>query len=330
MPESDPTPEWRVPAKLAEWEGRRVEIRSRLIELLGHLPPRPAAPAVEILSTQDRGDSVLERFAFDNGAGARVPGYYLRPQGTGPFPAILHCHWHGGEYEIGKESLFQARHSPAPPGPTLVKLGYAVLGIDAYCFGERNGHGPGSRETSHAGEMTAAKHELWHGRTLWGMMLRDDLIALDHLASRPEVDATRLGVTGVSMGATRSWWLMALDERLRAGVAVACLTRYQNLIAREALKAHGIYYYVPGMLRHFDTEAVVALAAPRALLCLNGDRDEGSPVDGIGEIETRARPVWGLYEKDAHFRSEIFRDTGHEYTPAMWDGMLAWFERHLK
>ena len=98
------------------------------------------------------------------------------------------------------------------------------------------------------------------------MMLRDDLMALDYLASRPEVDARRIGVTGMSMGATRSWWLMALDERIKTGVAVACLTRYQNLIEHEMLKAHGIYYFVPNLLNHFDTEAVVALLAPRPAL----------------------------------------------------------------
>ena len=77
---------------------------------------------------------------------------------------------------------------------------------------------------------------------------------------------------------------MALDERIQTGVAVACLTRYQNLIEHEALKAHGIYYFVPKLLNHFDTEAVVALIAPRPVLFMNGDQDGGSPVDGIAAI----------------------------------------------
>src|SRR5579872_3820655 len=118
--------------------------------------------------------------------------------------------------------------------------------------------------------MSASKFSLWVGRTLWGMILRDDSMALDYLASRPEVDPQRLGVTGISMGATRSWWLMALDERIKTGVAVACLTRYQNLIQHGALKAHGIYYFVPDLLTHFDTEAIVALIAPRPILFMTG------------------------------------------------------------
>ena len=163
-------------------------------------------------------------------------------------------------------------------GPALARRGYAVLAIDAYCFGERNGQGPGGPgETGGDGEMTASKFGLWTGRSLWGMIVRDDLMALDYLCSRPEIDSRRIGVTGISMGATRTWWIMALDERPQVGVAVACLTRYRHLIGHEGLKYHGIYYYVPGVLRHFDTETIVALAAPRPLLFMTGDQDLGSP-----------------------------------------------------
>ena len=323
-------PELRIADSRAAWETQRLEMRERLWSLLGRLPPRPAAPAVETLAREERSGFVVERFRFDNGAGATVPGVLLLPKGaTGKRPAILYCHWHGGEYHKGKVELFEAFHTPEAPGPALVQRGFVVLAIDAYCFGERNGQGPGSDETGGAGELTASKYNLWLGRTLWGMMLRDDLMALDYLASRPEVDAGRIGVTGISMGATRSWWLMALDDRLKAGVAVACLTRYQNLIAEAGLKYHGTYYYVPGMLGHFDTEAIVALAAPRPLLCLNGDQDAGSPVAGIREIERRARPAWELYGVPAQFQSEIYAGVGHVYLPAMWEKTLGWLGRHL-
>jgi hypothetical protein len=57
------------------------------------------------------------------------------------------------------------------------------------------------------------------------------------------------------------------------------------------LKAHGIYYFVPGMLKHFDTEAVIALAAPRPMLFMTGDQDGGSPIEGVkhlGEIVSQS------------------------------------------
>jgi dienelactone hydrolase len=325
-------PEFVPPVKREIWEERRAGIRRELWQLLGSLPPRPKKPVVRTLSREERDGYTLEKFEFDNGAGAIVPGYLLIPLiHPEKLPGILYCHWHGGEYEIGKEELFRTNAVPAPPGPTLARRGYVVLAIDSYCFGERNGKGPGGPdETGQAGELTASKFNLWLGRTLWGMIVRDDLMALDYLLSRPEVDPQHVGVTGISMGATRTWWIMALDERPGTGVAVACLTRYRNLIAHGGLKYHGIYYYVPGLLNHFDTEAVVALAAPRPLLFMTGDQDGGSPVDGIRSIEASVRPVYGLYGKESDFVSVIYPDIGHTYLPEMWEKTLQWMDRRLK
>jgi dienelactone hydrolase len=325
-------PPFKVSSSKAAWEKQRKQIRAQLWELLGKLPPRPKTPKVETLSRDDRGDYSVEKFQFDNGAGATVPGYILLPKNTsGKLPAILYCHWHGGEYEIGKEELFQAKHTPEPPGPTLAKRGFVVIGVDACCFGERNGRGPGGpEEKGSAGELTASKFNLWVGRTLWGMMLRDDLMALDYLSSRPEVDAERIGVMGMSMGATRTWWLMALDERLKTGVAIACFTRYQNLIEHEMLKAHGIYYFVPNFLTHFDTEAVIALIAPRPAMFLNGGADGGSPEDGIHAIEAAVRPAYQLYGSKDNFVSVVYPGQGHVYTPEMWQKTLTWMDERLK
>jgi dipeptidyl aminopeptidase/acylaminoacyl peptidase len=324
-------PPFVPPASREAWEIQRVGIRAELWKLLGRLPPRPKVPVVETLSREDRGDYLVEKFQFDNDAGATVPGYLLLPaKASDRSPAILYCHWHGGEYAIGKDELFQAAHTPEAPGLALVKRGYVVIGIDAECFGERAGRGPGGRaEKGSRAEETASKFNLWAGRTFWGMLLRDDLMALDYLRSRPEVDPARIAVTGMSMGSTRSWWLMALDERIKTGVAVACLTRYRNLIAHEALAEHSIGYYVPQVLNHFDTEAIIALIAPRPVLFQNGDEDGGSPVDGIRAIEAAVRPIYRLYGRADEFQNLIHPGLGHVYTPEMWSKTLDWLERHL-
>jgi dienelactone hydrolase len=325
-------PAFQVPPSLPAWEKKRQQVRAQLWSLLGQLPPRPKSPAVETLSREDRGDYTLEKFQFDNAAGATVPGYLLLPKNrSAKAPAILYCHWHGGQYNLGKDELFESKHTPQPPGPTLAKRGFAVLAIDAYCFGERNGAGPGGPdEKGSDGEMTASKFNLWVGRTLWGMILRDDLMALDYLAARPEVDASRIGVMGMSMGATRAWWLMALDERLKTGVPICCLTRGRNLIDDKLLRAHSIYYFVPGLLNHFDNEAIIALIAPRPVLFLDGDQDGTSPMDGIHAIESAVRPAWRLYGAEDKFQSIVYPGQGHLYTPEMWSKTLAWLDEQLK
>ncbi|MBI3879897.1 MAG: dienelactone hydrolase [Verrucomicrobia bacterium] len=329
-----PVPEFAAPKTLRAWEKQRAQIRATLWDSLGKLPPCPKSAHVTTLSREERDGFTLEKFSFDNGAGATVPGYLLLPKNArGKSPAILYCHQHGGQYgKGGKEELFIAGNPvPVAPGPELARRGYVVLAIDSECFGERDGRGPGGpREKGGGGELQSSKFHLWFGQTLWGMIVRDDLIALDILCARPEVDAKRVGVTGFSMGATRAWWAMALDERLRVGVPVACLTRYQDLIRTEALAAHGIYYFVPGLLRHFDTEAVIALHAPRPVLFMTGDADRGSPVDGVRAIGEKVRPVYRLYGAEEKFRNEIIPGLGHEYLPEMWAKTFAQLDGVLK
>ena len=326
------TPAWSPPADLASWSKQRAEIRQTLWGLLGDLPPRPPTPKVRILSAEEGEGYRLERFVFENGAGAEVPGLCFLPKdGRERHPAILYCHWHGGQYDIGKQELLQTNATPVAAGPALARQGYVVLGIDAYCFGERNGQGPGGpEEKGSAGELTAAKFQLWAGRSLWGMILRDDLMALDYLAARPEVDAGRIGVTGISMGSTRAWWIMALDDRPKCGVCVACMTRYQDLIRDEMLKAHGIYYFVPGLLRHFDTEAVIACAAPRAMLFMTGEKDGGSPTSGVKTIAAQVSSLYRLYGESARFESVLYPDTGHVYLPEMWERAVKWMNANLR
>ena len=171
------------------------------------------------------------------------------------------------------------------------------------------------------------KLHLWQGRTLWGMMLRDEQCLLDCLQTREEIDPDRIGATGMSMGCTRAWWLTAIDDRPKAIVGVACFTRYTELMAHG--KTHGIYYYVPGILKHFDTEAILAITAPRPMLQLSGDQDHNAPPDGVVSLEKKLIDVYRLYNQPERFRSILYRDTGHEYLPEMRHEMVAWFEKYL-
>jgi dienelactone hydrolase len=321
-------PEWPPPTDLKRWlDTDRPRTRATLLKLLGEMPTRPDPAKVKILSKEDQGDYVLERFEFHNGVDMVVPGLLLIPKNSkGPAPAVVALHGHGSS----KESVCTDAKNSQLVGPLLAKKGYVVAAIDGYFATSRVGKGPGG-----AGEKAAAQEDslfklyLWQGRTLWGMMLRDEQCLLDYLETRPEVDKKRIAATGMSMGCTCSWWLAAIDDRVQAVVGVACFTRYTELLAHGNLRMHGIYYFVPGVLTRFDTEAIYSLVAPRPMLMLSGEQDGGAPADGVETLEKKLAAVYRLHGKEDHFRSVLYKNTGHEYLPEMKAEMVEWFEKHL-
>src|SRR5215208_6669240 len=186
-----------IPNDLARWKAQRAKVRSIVVNSLGEMPPRPSPSKVKIVNVDKKDGWRIEKFVFHNGVDSLVPGYIAIPEdGKQRHPAILTMHGHSSS----KENMFGYEPTSQNVAELLVKNGYVVLGIDNYFNGERKGKGPaGDIETMQHGsdqEGSLFKLNLWLGRTLWGMMLRDELIALDYLASRPEVDPERIGAQG--------------------------------------------------------------------------------------------------------------------------------------
>jgi dienelactone hydrolase/lysophospholipase L1-like esterase len=323
-------PELPLPADAASWEKARPAVRRIVLDSLGELPPRPQPPVARIVSRELRRGYALEKVAIGNGLDGEVTALLLVPEGLSrPAPAVL---WlHSSTPDKSQVITPNTNGGEEPLGEALVREGYVVLSPDAFWHGDRAGTGPaGAFETGREEHESLFKLNLWLGRTLWGMFVRDDQIALDYLLTRPEVDGARVGATGMSMGSTRAWWLAAVDERIAAVVAVACFTRYQNLIAHGQLRQHGVYYFVNGLLRHFDTEGVLALVAPRPLLAHTGELDAGSPADGVRALEEELVQVYGAVGAGDRFRSVLYPEVGHTVTPEMRRETLAWFARWLK
>jgi dienelactone hydrolase len=320
-----------APKTLQEWQVVRQQIRAKLWTLLGYMPPI-FTPQPTVVSRELRDGYVLEKIQFENGAGADVPGWVLIPDGAHRAPAILYNHAHGGDYTIGKKEIFEDRYDLHNQiGIEFVKRGYVVLAIDAYLFDERLGKGPGGpNEVDREAELTLAKKFLWEGGTLWGMMVRDDLLALNYLLTRPEVDPARIGTTGMSLGGSRTTWITALDDRIKVAIPVAQMNRYQEFAASGKYMHHGMYYYVPGALRSgVNMEHIAALAAPRAHLIMVGDSDALSPIEGVLIIDAFSRGIYDLYGKPDHFNTIIETGLAHQYTPSMFAATLDWFGRHL-
>ena len=318
-------PDYNFPNNLTEWMKEQVLVKDTLLQLLGNIPPRPSKLSVRTVSKEEKDGFILEKFYINNEIDAWIPCYLAMPVGVkGKVPVVVNLHGHG----TSKEDILKYNTAGL-----LLKRGYAVMAIDSYFSGERLGQGPaGEKEQNDRLREQASlfKLNLWFGRSLWGMMLRDEQIALDYLHTRQDIDTDRIGVQGMSMGSTRGWWLAAIDDRVKAVVGVACFTRYKELIEQRQLSAHAIYYFVPGILNHWDTEAIMGLIAPRPFLALTGDGDHGSPLAGMKVLERKLEKVYSLYNKEENFKSIIYDNTGHVYTDEMKIQMLEWFDRHLK
>jgi acetyl esterase/lipase len=295
--------------------------RRELYGLLGDLPDRSRPVNGTKRGETEREGYLLETWDLDLNGIETVPAYVARPRGqAGRLPAVVFNHSHGGGYKIGRQEFVDGRSylQPVPYAKELTDLGYVALAIDHWVFGER----------SHTSEADTFKAMLWQGQVLWGMMVYDSLRALDWLIARPDVDAARIGTLGISMGSTKAWWLAALDERVKVTVDICCLTDFHTLLAKKHLSKHGVYYYVPGLLKHFTTAGINALIAPRAHLGLAGLQDELTPVEGLDIID---RALTQVYADVGHpERWKLLRyDVGHMETPEGRQAIVAWLKQYL-
>ena len=286
--------------------------RRELWDLLGDLPWQHMPQPAKLVGKEEHAGYTLEKLVLDLNGIEPVPALMLIPhERQTPAPGLLYIHWHGGMYDLGKEQLLKGVEVQPAYAPMCAQKGIVTLAIDSWCFGERKRNADGK-----LGEENAFKLMLWKGQVLFGMMMFDEVRALDYLSSRPEVDVRRLGASGMSMGATKAWWLAALDPRVKVCMDVCCLTDYDELIRTQALNGHGIYYYVPSLLKHFHTAEINELIVPRARLSVNGRKDPLTPAAGVEKVRDYLLPLYRENGKESDCQIELF-DCGHVELPEM-------------
>lgn len=306
-----------------EFSSYQQRRRADLWGLLGDLPwqHEPAPP--KLVSREEHDQFTLERLVLDLNGIEPVPALLLIPKRLQrPAPGLLFIHWHAGMYGLGKEQLLKGTSVQPAYAPVLAEMGIVTLAIDSWCFGERQHDTNG-----HRGEEDAFKLMLWRGQVLFGMMMFDEFRALSYLAGRPEVNPQRLAATGMSMGSTKTWWLAALDPRVRMAIDICCLTDFDSLIAAHGLSGHGIFYFVPSLLKEFDTTTINELIVPRPHLSLNGRKDPLTPPAGVEKISKNLLPLYRQYGREQDCRIELF-DCAHEETPEMRGLVTDWLRRY--
>jgi hypothetical protein len=295
--------------------------RDRLYHLLGKLPERNRPISAKLISTEEKDGVVIETMLFDFNGIESVPAYFTKPKNsTGKIPVVLFNHSHFGQYQVGKdEFLYGRKEMQTPPYAfALAKMGYAGLCIDSWAFGKRQGRS----------EDDIFKDMLWKGQVMWGMMVYDNLRALDYLETREDIDKARIATMGMSMGSTMSWWLAALDERIKVCVDLCCLTDFNTLVEEKGLSLHGIYYYVPDLRNQFTTSQINALISPRPHFGLAGRLDPLTPLKGLEIID---RNLTEAYTKDGAadaWKLKIY-NVGHLETAEMRADILEFLKRWL-
>ena len=311
---------------LAEMAGEQAADRSasrrdELYRLLGDLPDRRRPVSGKKTSETERDGYVLERWELDLNGLEIVPAYVARPKGaSGRRPAVVFNHSHGGGYTIGKTEFIDGRSylQPVPYAKELTDLGYVALCIDHWVFGER----------SHATELDTFKEMLWRGRVLWGQMIYDSLKAVDWLVTRADVDSARIATLGMSMGSSMAQYLAALDTRIKVTVDICCLVEYETLLAKHFQSHHGVYMYVPGLLKRFTSAQINGLIAPRAHLSLTGLRDELEPAEGVDIIDRELTRVYAEHGRPEHWKIVRY-DVAHQETAEGRVEAVAFLKRFL-
>ena len=266
-------------------------------------------------------DPSSSRIRFRTKAGEAVDSYLLDPPGSGPWPAILYIHAHGGRYDIGAAEVVDGRASlQGPLGPVLAAAGYRVLAIDMPCFGGRAGQTEGA----------AAKAAQWQGGSLAGQMLGELASALDWLAADPATDPARIAVFGLSMGATLGYWLGAVDPRLAAVAHLCCFADFGVLIETGAHDRHGHYLTVPGLLPLADNGTIAGLIAPRPQFVGLGDADPLTPPAATDPALATLAAAYAAAGASLALRVHRTAEAGHEETPAMRRDLLAFLAEFLR
>jgi len=307
-------------SKIEDWTSQQGEARQQLLEMLG-LDPLPEKTDLHVVVTKtlDHPDFTVENLHFQSRPGLYVTGNLYVPKGLQkPAPAILYVCGHAKVVENGV-SLGGKTHYQHHGG-WFARHGYVCLTIDTLQLGEING--------THHG--THHENRWWwlsRGYTPAGVEAWNCIRALDYLQSRPEVDATRLGVTGRSGGGAYSWWISAIDERIQTAVPVAGITDLRNHVVDGVVEGHCDCMFMVNTYR-WDYPQVAALNYPRALLLSNTDRDRIFPLDGVYRTYSKVRHLYDLGGVPDNIALNITAG-GHLDTQELQMHAYRWFDQHL-
>lgn len=305
----------QLPRNRKELDEYKKKLRAKIMEKTG-VKSFPELP-FEVVETRNiqRQDYMIKNILFQTRPGVFATANLYIPDGTGPFPGVLVVMGHS---QNGK--LYEAYQSI---GHTLALNGYVALNIDPWGAGER-GTQHGEFEY-HGANLGASLMDV--GETLMGMMITDNMRGIDFLISLPYVDENRIGVTGASGGGNQTMWVTALDERVKASMPVVSVGTFESQVMRSNCVGEML---VDG-LTFTEAWGVLSLISPRALKISNHKQDS-NPTFYPEEMLRSYTRVKSIYQLEGYSEnlSYMIVDDIHGYKAEDREGMLGWFDLHLK
>ncbi len=306
---------------LDDWNRQKDGYRAQLHEMLGldPLPPKTDLKAT-VTGKIEHPEFTVEKLHFQSMPGLFVTAnLYVPKKLVKPAPAILYVCGHAlvktNGVSYGNKVAYQHW------GSWFARNGYVSLVIDTVQLGEIEGLHHGTYREGmwwwNSRGYSSAAAEAWNC-----------IRALDYLETRPEVDPTRFGVTGRSGGGAYSWWIAALDERIKAACPTAGIADLQNHVVDGTVEGHCDCMFMVNTYR-WDYAQVAALVAPRPLLIVNTDKDTIFPLDGVGRLHATMRKIYDLNNAPEKL-GLIITEGPHHDTQELQVPVLRWFNKWLK
>jgi dienelactone hydrolase len=309
LPNTDTHFTARTYQTLAEWQARREFLRQQILSAAGLLPLFPKSGLhPQIFGRIENRDYSIEKVLLET-----LPGYYLggnlyRPLKPAPaegFPGVLtlHGHWVYGRLEHTTIASVPAR------AISLARQGYVVLAVDMVGYND-------SIQTPHDfGEKPV--EQLW-GFGSFGLQLWNAIRAIDFLQSLPGVNPNMIGATGASGGATQTYTLTAVDDRVRFSAPA-------NMVS-FLMQGGGVCENAPGLRLDTNNVEFAAMMAPRPMFMAAATGDWTRNM--LKEEYPAVRAIYNLYGKGGDVEA-LLLDAPHNYNQANREAMYAFFGKHV-
>jgi len=297
----------RTRGEAEEWQ---KTLRAKLAELVGGFPAKRQALNPITLETREFPGYTREKIVFDSRPGVSVLAYLLLPErARRPAAAMICIPGHGrgvddivGIDERGAERTDKAgyQHDFAIQ---VAEAGIAALAIEPMGFGCRRDPINARQGLGRKACDPVAGGALLVGQTMIGWRVWDVMRTLDYIATRSELDRTRVGCMGISGGGTVTVFSSALDTRIRAALVSGYLNTFRDSVGSIV---HCSDNYVPGILNWAEMHDIAGLIAPRPLFVESGEKDNIFPIAASIESFNEVRKIYGVFGVDDRVEQEVF------------------------